>query len=137
MTKIKLITGAISLLLFANCENNQKENEEITKKIDALYEKQISFYDMELDSTLFSKELIENMYDIKNITKIDKANMIGGSDSLEFQAAQESEDVARRAFETGGSKIGLLAGVGAYRGESATGDLVFALHNQRNGYGGE
>jgi hypothetical protein len=70
------------------------------------------------------------------IEKIDKANMIGGSDSLEFQAAQESEDVARRAFDEGGSKLGVLAGVGAYRGESATGDLVFALHNQRNGYGG-
>jgi hypothetical protein len=40
-----------------------------------LYAKQISFYDMEIDSTLFSKELIENMYGIRNITKTYKANI--------------------------------------------------------------
>jgi hypothetical protein len=63
-----------------SCETTQKKEFEIKEKIKMLYDKQESFYQIQLDSNLFSEDLIKQMKSIRLLTDQD-IQRIKNSDS--------------------------------------------------------
>jgi hypothetical protein len=63
-----------------SCETTQKKEFEIKEKIKKLYDKQESFYQIQLDSNLFSEDLIKQMKSIRLLTDQD-IQRIKNSDS--------------------------------------------------------
>jgi hypothetical protein len=54
-----------------SCETTQKKEFEIKEKIKKLYDKQENFYQIQLDSNLFSEDLIKQMKSIRLLTDQD------------------------------------------------------------------
>ena len=68
------------VLFTISCETIQKKEFEIKRKIEMLYAKQENFYQIQLDSTLFSEDLIKQMKSIRLLTEKD-IQRIKNSDS--------------------------------------------------------
>jgi hypothetical protein len=80
MNLIKCSITCLLFVIFLGCETEQKKQFEIKEKIKMLYEKQESFYQIKLDTNLFSEDLIEQMKSIRLLTEQD-AQRIKNSDS--------------------------------------------------------
>lgn len=75
MKRFKSIFFSCLLLVFSNCKTDEKSRDEIFKKVNSFYENKASFYEMKLDTALFTKELIHKMENIRYITELDKARI--------------------------------------------------------------
>lgn len=75
MKIFKCIIFSSLLLLFINCKTDEKSQDEIFKKVNSLYENKALFYEIKLDTTLFTKELIHKMENIRYIIVLDKARI--------------------------------------------------------------
>lgn len=71
MKLIKCTITCLFFVIFFGCESDQKKQFEITKIIDAVYKNQKNFYDIPLDTTLFSSSIIKEMKNIRHITELD------------------------------------------------------------------
>lgn len=75
MKIFKCIIFSSLLLLFINCKTDEKSQDEIFKKVNSLYENKAPFYEIKLDTTLFTQELINKMENIRYITELDIARI--------------------------------------------------------------
>jgi frataxin-like iron-binding protein CyaY len=75
MRSILLLSILIMLTGLLGCGHHQSAESEITSKIQALYEKQRTFYEIPLDESLFSDALIQKMENIRKMTEIDIARI--------------------------------------------------------------
>lgn len=80
MNLFKYSITCLVIVIFLGCKTNQKEQFEIKEKIKMLYDKKENFYEIQLDSNLFSEDLINQMKSIKLLTDQD-IQRIKNSDS--------------------------------------------------------
>jgi hypothetical protein len=75
MKLFKSIVFSGITMLFIFCKTDEKSQNEISIKINSLYKNKASFYEMKLDTTLFTQELIHKMKNIRYITELDIARI--------------------------------------------------------------
>lgn len=71
MKHLKFLLLSFIIFFLYSCETTQKKEFEIKEKIKMLYDKQENFYQIQLDSNMFSEDLIKQMKRIRLLTDQD------------------------------------------------------------------
>ncbi len=68
----KLLLAMVAIFIFVSCGNSTTDKNEITEKINTVYENQASIYDRTIDSSLFSEDLMRLMNRMVTVTQLDE-----------------------------------------------------------------